>query len=98
MDPEDREFRRNQTDIEIYLKITLGCITIMGAGTIALGVYLPVHSLDYFALILIALVLSMAVCAVYGVGQSNKFRKRLNEPKEPTYKLQDELMPTTKAK
>jgi hypothetical protein len=100
MDPEDREFRRNQTDIEIWLKISLGCLTLAGSSVIAEAIHLASHSLDSFAILLAIFGLSTAGMAAYSIYQVEKFRKKLNEkeePKEEAPKLQDQLMQKTKS-
>jgi hypothetical protein len=96
MDAKDREFRRNQTDIEIYIKITLGCMTIAGAAVIAEGVYVSAHSFDNLGMIFFSLVLVMGLFAVISGLKMYSIRKKLDEkkvPKEVAPKLQDELLP-----
>jgi O-antigen/teichoic acid export membrane protein len=101
MDAEQREFAKNQTYIEIWLKITLGCIALSGAAVIALAVYLAAHPIDDFAILLIVLLFGVLVVGVYSTSKFDYYRRKLDEkeapkekPKETTPKLQDQLMPT----
>jgi hypothetical protein len=100
MDAEDREFRRNQTYIEIWLKITLGCVTLSGATVIALAVYLASHSIDSFSILLIVLLFGVLIIGLYSTSNFDHYRRKLDkkeEPKKAEHKLQDKLLPTKKA-
>jgi uncharacterized membrane protein YgaE (UPF0421/DUF939 family) len=99
MDKEEREFARNQTDVEIYLKLTLACLTLAGAAVIALAVYMSTHTFDLYALLLTFLTVSMGILATSCVYKTDFHRKQLDEkeePKEAKPKLQDALIPSAK--
>jgi membrane protein implicated in regulation of membrane protease activity len=88
MDEQEREFARNQTDIQILLAITLGFLALAAAVLIA---YVQLCN-DAFAALTVVFVIFGIVTSALTINA----RKKMDEPKEAKTKLQNSLMQTAK--
>jgi len=83
MNAEDRQFARNQIDVERWLKVSIGCLTIMCSAVVAITIYLGTHVFDAYAVLLVALAVVPASIAAYSIYKSDTFRKELDEKEAP---------------